>query len=600
MLKNILDFKKIRAINSFMWSYLKRSISFWITGILFLVGPVVATATLLTINKTNIFNLSVIILSIELFLMFVFLFILTLKIFSDSKYSNIDLILVSKAFSRTTIYFSRYIFIFVVNLLINFVQFVILTIVFLSFNLSSRLIGFYFVSNVLINPFVSILIVSFFILFAICLNKIWFALSSLLVIISTSVLPIAVRATNINNEPTIQYSNTRYNSFSKLTYIKDNEVKTFLVDKINPSSSIDVNENILANLNSDKIYNYFIPGEWINSFYSSLMKDLFHDVNNYDFYPMSIIKTKYINQNVVNVDYDSLLALRPNDINPFTFSNIDYENLIVSELKNISNDSSTIDLSDSALVEYLFNKINNVADWKSSSLSIKEENTLKALLGINAKYNQLFYYFNYYWTLNKKTPDIAIKINNIFNEQLSTLMNYLWNSPLVWTNIFSTNYFGNIDEIYPNDKSINFNYKPIEQDVQFIMNDLIRFNQNNVYYLDSNQKYVQTNISTLQNISSNITDESSWKQYVVDNTLTYQDAINLLQSIENNITNVFRFSLHNNYVNPYQYSLYLVPSTATYLSYNSLVWSMTIFLSIVINIFAHHRFVKTNYKNINY
>ena len=116
-----------------------------------------------------------------------------------------------------------------------------------------------------VNPFISILVLSLFILFSVIFKKIWFALVSILMVFSISALPIFTRSIN-NSSNMIQYNPSSFNSFEKLTYLNENnEIKTYIVLKINYDSNQMTNQmtnqNTLEKINSDNVYDYFVPGE---------------------------------------------------------------------------------------------------------------------------------------------------------------------------------------------------------------------------------------------------------------------------------------------------------------------------------------------------
>ena len=598
-LDNGFNSKDIFRNIKFEWIFLKSSAIFWISFSLFFLSSILMNLVFLIMGNNLILEYSFLSIIINLSLMFVFDFIMIIKLFLEAKYSSVDLILVSKPFSRSIIYLSRYILIFALIFLNCFAQFFINLIILLSFQQQINWLAFQFVAYVLITPFISLFTTSLLILFVIKFKKIWSIIVSFVVLFLFSFLAIFVRAISPSSQP-IKYSQVSRNSFSKISCVNENnKVETFIVDKVNSTITNSDDENIINLLDGDKFYNYLVPGEWLISLYSSIGQNVlsgFDDVDNHKF---SLIKTKYKNINVPIFSSNQIvIALRPDDINPFELSNIDYEDLIIKQLKEIEVTDGCLNLKNSALVNTLFNKINNELNWSNINFNSNELKTIKSLLGIDQSFSTLFYYWEYYSFLSNKTPDLKTKIELNFNVDLWNLLSYLWTSEDVRNNLLVLNYFGKLSDIYPSIMSFNENQKPLEMDIDFIQNNLIKFNQGDVFYLDSNKIYQQTSIDKLKELSSSIIDQSSWNDYVALNTLTLESSENLINNLFSLIPNIYNFSFNENYFNPYQYSLYLIPYNSTLFNYNSLIISIVIVVTIGINVLSFISFRKINYKNM--
>ncbi|WP_022935636.1 ABC transporter permease [Mesomycoplasma moatsii] len=600
-MKNIInrmmsDKKPIYKNLVFCFYLLKRSISFWVTFSFYIFSLPISIIVFSSINKINILNYSFLIIIINITFMVTFLFMSILKLFTEPKYSSVDIFLVSKPFKKFHIFCSRFLIIFLFVTVASFIQFIITTILIFSLNLNINWVTFYFISLVFINPFFSIFVISLFILFSIVFKRIWFALISLLMIFSISALPIFTRSFN-NTKEIIQYNTSSYNSFEKLTYFNENnEIKSYIVLKINYNSNESKNKNIFKEINKDNVYDYFIPGEWIGSLYSSLEKNLFSissdDYNiNHNF---SLVKNSFTNSNVININTNNLLVLRPNDINPFDLQNNYYEDLIINKIKSIN----YINLKDDLLVKSILDKISQNENWNILNLNQKEINTLKSLIGIFEEQNELYYYWKYYEILKLKTPNLETKIRSQFNENLWNLMFFIWTSEITRDNVEIIKYFGDINKIYPSALTINYNEPINKNELNFIKNKLIKFNDDKPFYLDSNNSYISTSIDQLQKLSSKIIDKMSWINFVLDNTLTYENTLNFLAKLKEIFPNIYQFKLNNNYFNPYQYSLYLTKYSNTYLNHSNILITTIIFVVIGVGWLSWHKFNKMNYKNI--
>ncbi len=590
------SYKKPLSKNiSFCFSIIKKSIVFWVVFCLYILSLPITTLVFVVLNKNDVLNYSFISVIINLSFMIIFLFISTLKLFVESKYSSVDVFLVSKPFKKSHIYISRFLMIFVFVLFASLTQFIINAILTFSFELSIQWIAYDFISLMLINPFIAIFIYSLFILFSTSFKKIWFALSSLIILILSSGLPMFTRSFE-TKDTTIKYNPSLYNSFEKLTYLDEkNNVKTFIVSKTNFDSIESINTNVLKKINKDNIYSYFVPGEWFGSFYSSLAKDLIlTPIDDYSNHSFSLIKNSYSNSNAWNIDKNSLIVLRPNDINPFELTNDEYENLLIKNIKSIN----YINIYDKLLVQSILDKISENENWNSLYLSQNEINTLKALIGLFDNNSSLFYYWRYYDILKTKTPNLEVKIKIQFSENLWNLMNFVWTSEVAKNNIEISKLFGDIDKIYPNAYSTNYDEPITNQDLNFILKKLIKFNGNNVYYLDVNNTYISTSVEQLQELSNEIIDEQTWTNYVLNNSLTYENANKLINKLKEVFPNICSFELDENYFNPYQYSLYLTKYKNTYLNYASLVVVIVVFATIGVGWLSWARFNKINYKNI--
>lgn len=588
--ENIVKKSNLLKLIKFNWSFVKRSVLFWIFFILFTVSNFASTLTLIMLDKSNVINFSFLNYLISFIFSIVFILFCVSKFFLEFKYSNVDISLNSKPFNKLTIYLSRFILILLIIFIINIFHFVTSSILALSFNFSPIWILYNLVSNIFINTFIATFSISLFILFAIYFKKAIFYVCGLITILLFS-LPLVTRAFNTNNN--LEYSANNWNSYVKLIQLKDNKTISIIAKKINYVSTIRNNQDV----NSDNFWNYFIPGEWVASLNASLAANIFNQENNSNVkHKYSLTKTWYQNINYLNFANETIITILPKDENPFELSNTEYENLIFNyfDLK----DNNNLNLSDQLLAESFLNKLKNTGIWNEENLSYKEHNTLFNLYGFNLKYSQLFYYWNYHWLLSNKTPNLIAIIEQKYGKNLADLIEYIYTSDTAYTNIYNFNVFGKVDQYYPNSMVVN-GQKPINQyDLNFIINDLLRFNEGVVYYLDANNNYQITTLETIQKLSPSIVDFASWKQFVLENTITYDQAKSLINNIKSLLNNVYLINLLPNYFDPYQYSNYYNQSNSSYLSYNYLVLSLFICLALFINYAALYKFKQMNYKNI--
>ncbi|MBD5423090.1 MAG: hypothetical protein HDR43_01175 [Mycoplasma sp.] len=438
-------------------------------------------------------------------------------------------------------------------------------------------------------------------------KRVLFSIISLIVLLLFSI-PLLTRSLSFNHV-SLQYNNKNSDSFAQLSLMKNNSIESYVVDKKN-YIFINDNSNQIKDINSSPIYSYFIPGEIFTTFDSSLMKNLFH-ISDYQDYQIdkkySLLKNDYLNYNFSNYynEYTNALILRPEDVNPLFLSNIDYENLLLDNISTIveSNDTNYIQLKDELLVQQLLSDLANDKNINWIKLNEKEIMTLRSLLGINTTYNQLFYYQDNYQWFSQKTPNLLERIEIKYNKSLSELLNYLWNSENTQNNINNT--FGNIDpifenvnDLYPSVKVLDNNKMPTKFDIDFIKNDLIRFQNNSIAYLTTNGTYENTN--SLTDIDPSIVDKQSWDAYIDNNVFNVDGAQRIVKSLSNKLPNLAQMTFSFNNLNLNQFSYYFTLSDNTYLDHSEIYVTALIFIILFVAWASLNKFKKLNYKNIEY
>lgn len=530
----------------------------------------------------------------------IWLLFLVNKLFLENKLNGIDVIMLSKPVSKYETFFSRIIIIFSFLFLIMFAQFILSSILVFSFQHDVKWITYLLINNLFITPFIFSAIAAILILLAIIFKSLWFGLVSFVIILLVGIVPIVPRLIDKNNfDTTLTYNNNNYNSFSKLTIINDDKNETFLVDEINVASQINVDKNIITTLNNSPFYNSLIPGELMLSLSSSLIDNLNFDTNqingNYSLLKNEFIDTQLANLNIKN---SVLMSIRPNDVSPFELNSIQYEELLLENIKKIVNNSTDfINLKDEKIVDFLYDKLDNSLSWSIDSLSKYEFLTVKALLGIDIEFSQLFYYFNNKTILEQKTPNLLKRIELELSPSLSKLLYFLWSDNSSIMNIFDLKSFGDVFEIFPNTKIKSLTELPNINDINFIKNDLIRFSGSTIHYLDANKQYIPTTLLEMQKIDSSIIDKQTWNKFVDNSSVSLQSVIQLSILLNNNLNNIFQVRFENNTEDLFKYSHFIKVKTKTYLDNISLPIMTIVFLTIGSNILAIYMFKNKNYKN---
>lgn len=168
---NIIDKLFFKKSIVFYWKLLNRNIIFWILFSLFVFSSIISSLVLILLNKNNMLNYLLLNNLISLTFSLIFIFYCVSKLFLESKYSSVDLIMRSKPYKRTNIYLSRFTLILFFVFISNSIQFILISILTLSFGLEANWVLYNFVSFVFINTFISTFFISLFILFSMFFKK---------------------------------------------------------------------------------------------------------------------------------------------------------------------------------------------------------------------------------------------------------------------------------------------------------------------------------------------------------------------------------------------------------------------------------------------
>ncbi|MGL6125012.1 MAG: hypothetical protein ACRC1F_00790 [Metamycoplasmataceae bacterium] len=599
--KNIFT-KNIFKMISYYSFPLKRNIFFWVLSILLLISQPLTMIILYSLNL-DLLDYSFILNISPLIIGLVWLLFLITKLFLENKLNGIDVIMLSKPISKYETFFSRMSVIFIALFSIMIAQFFISSILVFSFNYDIKWITYLLVNNIIITPFISLGISSILILLAIMSKPLWFGLLSFLGFSLLGIAPIATRLINQNNlETNLIFNNDNYHSFSKISIINGEENKTFLVDEINIESQIGVDKDILKTLNNLPFYEYLVPGELILSMSSSLLNDLGFSNNNEIRSNYSLLKNNFVDTSFANLNVENsvLVSIRPEDISPFELTSVEYEDLLLENIKRIVNDNNFINLADEKLVDFLLEKLQNLIDWSTGTLTNSEFQTVRALLGIDLGFTQLFYYFNDKEILEKKTPNLLDKIANEINPALANLLTFLWNDNSSKMNVYDLDSFGDISLIFPSAKIVSQSAPPHSSDVQFIKNDLVRFSGTAVSYLNINKQYTPTTLLDLQKIDPSIVDKTSWDQFIDNSSITLGNLVYLYKFlISNNLNNIYQVNFRPNSDDLFKYSYFIDIQQTTHLDNIYLPILANIFVVIGTNMLAIYMFRNKNYKNTN-
>lgn len=589
----------------FSWVLIKKNIFFWFFLAFFIVSQ---SIVILIINFLfpNIIEGTLFISLIPLLFLLLCDFILVIRLFSESKNNNIDFFFLSLPIKKTQIFLARFVLIFFISFISSILMFLLNTITIIATRNELNWILFFFISNLFITSFINILFISILVLFAILFKKLWFLILSMILFLFLG-FPTFLRNIEINNNE-VHFNVNNRNNFSKLVLTTNKKtVETFIVDEIN-LSYINDNKGIIDKINSTPVYNYFVPGEIILTFDSMLAKNFFsineNKIIDKDF---SLLKNRYNNYNFSNFsndEYLNALVLRPTDLNPLTLDNVEYENILmecIDKLVANAQEENFINLTDKKYVQNFYETLLKNPNWKGR-INTKEINTLKAMLGINTNYYHLFYFLRDFNWLEHKTPNLLKRIKNKYGEELAKLFTFLWNNEVTKSNLYNTfleaqPIFPNINDIYPTVKTLNLTKKPTNFDINFIKNDLIRYENGTFSYLDLNGNYIAT--SLLNEIDPSIVNQESWISFVDKNVMSVNQAKLLINNLSSKLKNLSNVKFSDNEIDIYKYSYFFVVNEETYLTNSQIYVTALIFITIGMLWVSIVMFNKNNYKNFN-
>ncbi len=290
-------------------------------------------------------------------------------------------------------------------------------------------------------------------------------------------------------------------------------------------------------LNTPRFINQFIPSEWCNSFYSSLLCSSGFEG---DTYSLSVLSKSY-HKTSINISNQISLTFRASDIDSLKLSNIEYLNLITKTIGKIVDKYNLI--NNSQLVLQTNTVVLNEYDW-TNIIDKSVKNLILDITGVNTDFNQLFYFIKYNNVLINKIPNIYAHLESIYNKDIATLFNTVVTSPNTIFNLFkspiASNVF-NITDVYKDYYEVN-EFKPISIiDTNFIKNSLINFNNSSCSYLDNTEVYKTINLGLIQEIDSSISDKQSWDNYINNISASYKTTYVFLKKLNEKIPDLYNF-----------------------------------------------------------
>lgn len=590
-----MNTKKFGKIIYSVWKLIQESLILWITLLIFILSKPILILILNTIDK-NLLSTTLFLSLIPQLILLVFDFLIINKLFSNSK-TDIDNLIFShwSYYSKTKIFWEKIFLIMLISFAACFLQFAINTIICCLLLKKISWVLFFFVSDIFVNFLIELFYVLLITSFTLFFKQFWFK-TSFVFLFSLVSLPVFTRLIDYKKSSNLIENNLEEkNLYSKLVFKSDGK-EISLIGKEKNIHDTNLTKR-MNKIDSTSVFHYFVPGEIFLSCDSLLLKSIIQtdseiEVNN----SYSLIKTHYKNVYFENYQIDNdVITLLPYDKNPLLFNNSEYENLLLDNLYQIMLDKvNYIDLNNTNLIDHFLNTLKTKFEWTSNNFTKKELNTLKAILGIESKFSQLFYYLHDYSWLKQKTPNLENIITSKLNKQMTELLKFLWNDKKTKINLFIFNMFGNINEIYPNIKKIDIKSKPALNDLFFLQNDLIKFNKDKIFYLNSDNDYVLSDINFLKDIDSSIIDYESYKNFVLSNFVSIEFVQKFLNQLKNKMLNLYDLIFSNNKIDFYKYDEYFKIEEQSYLPYSQIC---PIILLLMVNFLIYFYYLNFNYVN---
>ncbi len=571
---------------------LKHSPVFYILLVLMLLSQPTILSTLLLIDHGMDYSIYLIV--IPAICNMAFILYCSYKLLSENRFNYIDTNLISKSFTRNTIMWCKINIIFMFVLTCLAIGFAYSVIFCLATSHQSYILAI-FLSNILISPFLYFIYGLFIALISIQLKPIFFTIISSLVLLLTSVPSIFTRPLLASqaNKGYVTYNNANY-SVAKLCSTKD----SYYAIKIkNKDWSY---KQLLQEINEASIGNIFIPSEWNIAFYNSvfmnnditnLSGDHLNNVNSIMNFKLKPIKFTRANNELI---------VRGQDLNPLMLDTQEIINSILTNIDQIARSNNNVNLLDKNIAMNLHNTLKNNVLWNDETLSQKELSTTRDLTGINTKYNILFYIIKYSEQFSYIFEPLRNEITKKYSQELFDLLSFLCNSKQSNANLFVGNdAVGTkkpIIDFYPNNAIVSED-KPITwRDYEFIKSTLIRFRNNNAYYLDSSGTYIA--IDSPAKIDPSVSDEASWEAYINQVSLKYNDTRKLIHKFGKTFPRIYGFTLQNNDISEFAYDYYFQVEKSTYLWITPILISCISIGSIPLVMLLVRNNNKSSYKDL--
>ncbi len=515
--------------------------------------------------------------------------------------------MISKSIDKKKIFLIRIFYIFISLLISSFIQSIISVIIIALSSWSAITLNVWlmtFFGQIIIGSF----FISIFLFIGIKLSPVLFvSLNSCitLLFLVTSILGNALLMNPIqNNSLTYDVKNNyNYQAISNIDNLSDKRIGITR----NWSSNINTYSDLENSINFSYNTIQAMPGLWVmspmqlifanNNVYGNDYNFLMnHSPNNYQF---SMNKLILVDEQK-NTDYfktdNKYTTYRIGDTNLFELKNYELETKISQVVKDVYNNFS-IQNKDISVLSLLNEELNNNDLWNVSSTINEHKSLLFALLGLDVKYNSLYYLFRDFDYFYKNSPYIFDSIATSTNKEFSEITKILWTSTKTKNNLYNLEYFGKkeeIEEIYPSLLVENELEKPNIIDIDFFKNYLIKFdNQNSCKVLNKEGIYINFNI---KNISDTISNQNDWISFVDENSLNLNSLKNLYAEIRDNTSSLYDVSFNKNYEETNKfYSIFKVKQV----SWFDMSWLITVLFILIPSILipiTGRCFIKKNIK----
>lgn len=596
------DWKKVFL---FHWHQIRNSKIFIISFILVNLLPILVLLPLVLV--ADFYSLSYLYSLIIVFVSVFFNFFFIYKLFIINSSNFIDILMISKSIDKKKIFLIRIFYIFISLLISSFIQSIISVIIISSSSWSAITLNVWlmiFFGQIIIGSF----FISIFLFIGIKLSPVLFvSLNSCitLLFLVTSILGNALLMNPIqNNSLTYDVKNNyNYQAISNIDNLSDKRIGITR----NWSSNINTYSDLENSINFSYNTIQAMPGLWVmspmqlifanNNVYGNDYNFLMnHSPNNYQF---SMNKLILVDEQK-NTDYfktdNKYTTYRIGDTNLFELKNYELETKISQVVKDVYNNFS-IQNKDISVLSLLNEELNNNDLWNVSSTINEHKSLLFALLGLDVKYNSLYYLFRDFDYFYKNSPYIFDSIASSTNKEFSEITNILWTSTKTKNNLYNLNYFGKkeeIEEIYPSLLVENGLEKPNIIDIDFFKNYLIKFdNQNSCKVLNKEGNYINFNI---KNISDTISNQNDWISFVDENSLNLNSLKNLYSEIRKITSSLYDVSFNKNYEETNKfYSIFKVKQV----SWFDMSWLITVLFILIPSILipiTGRCFIKKNIK----
>lgn len=544
------DFKKVIIFHIKQFLYSK---VFWIFLFLILTLPIIVLVPI--IKATDLYANSYLFALIVVFSMIFFIFYLVFKLFSNNSNNFVDETLITKGFDKKTIYIARILIIYTLVFACCFFQSMLSVIITTSTEWSKLTLNVWLI--MFFGQIISTMIfVPIFIYVSIKVSSLYYIMINFLIVIFLLFTSIIGNA--------LMYDQTKNNN---ITFNKNNLYNYQVIQKQNKDKKIAISinngsNNNLININNPiTSINYInnavqaFPGMWLLSpiqlmfsngnIYGNDYNFVYnHSINNYQFSLNKFtFKELKLNTDFINKSDNQYVSYRLQDKNLY---NLNINELYDEVLLNISEVYNDLSLSKWQLESFsLLNEKIKQSLWLDD-ININEKRLIASLLGLDDKYSSLYYFYNDYDFHILNISNIYEKISSKYNKEFANLVNFIWTSNQTKYNVFKIKYFNNLydfESTYPSLKYYDDILIPKKEDIDFIKNILIKFDNNKFKFLNSQKLYDDIDLKTL---NPQILDLNSWYKFIDDNSLNLNSLKNVYMKLKNISPSIYDFDFSFN------------------------------------------------------